>query len=41
MPRRCQPSSCCGAAAVELAITLVPMPILTFGVTEYGRAIYT
>lgn len=41
MPRRCQPSACRGAAAVELAITLVPMLILTFGVTEYGRAIYT
>ena len=30
-----------GVAAVELALTMVPMLILTFGVTEYGRAIYT
>jgi Flp pilus assembly protein TadG len=30
-----------GVAAVELAITIVPMLILTFGVTEYGRAIFT
>jgi Flp pilus assembly protein TadG len=28
-------------AAVELAITIVPMLMLTLGVTEYGRAIYT
>ena len=30
-----------GAAAVELALTMVPLLALTFGVTEYGRAIYT
>ncbi len=30
-----------GVAAVELALTMVPMLILTFGVVEYGRAIYT
>jgi Flp pilus assembly protein TadG len=30
-----------GVAAVELAITMVPLLALTFGVTEYGRAIYT
>jgi len=30
-----------GVAAVELGITMVPLLILTFGVTEYGRAIYT
>ena len=30
-----------GAAAVELALTMVPLLVLTFGVTEYGRAIYT
>jgi hypothetical protein len=30
-----------GVAAVELAITIVPMLVLTLGVTEYGRAIYT
>ena len=30
-----------GVAAVELALTMVPLLILTFGVTEYGRAIYT
>jgi Flp pilus assembly protein TadG len=30
-----------GVAAVELGITIVPLLILTFGVTEYGRAIYT
>ena len=30
-----------GVAAVELGIVLVPLLIITFGVTEYGRAIYT
>ena len=30
-----------GVAAVELAILLAPLCALTFGVTEYGRAIYT
>lgn len=30
-----------GAAAVELGLTMVPLLALTFGVTEYGRAIYT
>ena len=30
-----------GVAAVELGMTMVPLLILTFGVTEYGRAIYT
>jgi Flp pilus assembly protein TadG len=30
-----------GVAAVELALTMAPMLILTFGVVEYGRAIYT
>jgi Flp pilus assembly protein TadG len=30
-----------GVAAVELGLTMVPLLILTFGVTEYGRAIYT
>jgi Flp pilus assembly protein TadG len=30
-----------GAAAVELGLLLVPLLTLTFGVTEYGRAIYT
>ena len=30
-----------GVAAVELALTMIPLLILTFGVTEYGRAIYT
>lgn len=30
-----------GAAAVELGILMVPLLILTFGVTEFGRAIYT
>jgi Flp pilus assembly protein TadG len=30
-----------GVAAVELALTIGPMLVLTFGVTEYGRAIYT
>jgi Flp pilus assembly protein TadG len=30
-----------GVAAVELGLTMVPMLLLTFGVTEYGRAIYT
>ena len=35
-PRRAR-----GAAAVELGLLMVPMLVLTFGVTEYGRAIYT
>ena len=30
-----------GVAAVELAVTLVPMLILTFGVAEFGRAMFT
>jgi Flp pilus assembly protein TadG len=30
-----------GVAAVELGITMIPLLALTFGVTEYGRAIYT
>jgi Flp pilus assembly protein TadG len=30
-----------GVAAVELAIVMVPLLTITFGVTEYGRAIYT
>lgn len=30
-----------GVAAVELGLTMAPVLILTFGVTEYGRAIYT
>jgi len=30
-----------GVAAVELAFTMIPLLVLTFGVTEYGRAIYT
>jgi Flp pilus assembly protein TadG len=30
-----------GVAAVELAILLAPMLALTFGIVEYGRAIYT
>lgn len=30
-----------GVAAVELAITIVPMLMVALGVTEYGRAIYT
>jgi len=30
-----------GVAAVELEMMLVPLLTLTFGVTEYGRAIYT
>ncbi|MDB5764988.1 MAG: TadE-like protein [Herminiimonas sp.] len=29
-----------GVAAVELAILIVPLLVLTFGVTEFGRAIY-
>ena len=29
-----------GIAAVELALLLIPLAILTFGVTEYGRAVY-
>ncbi|KQV90508.1 TadE/TadG family type IV pilus assembly protein [Rhizobacter sp. Root1221] len=30
-----------GVAAVELALTMIPLLTVTFGVTEYGRAIYT
>jgi Flp pilus assembly protein TadG len=30
-----------GVAAVEFALVLGPLLVLTFGVTEYGRAIYT
>lgn len=30
-----------GVAAVELGLTIVPVLVLTFGATEYGRAIYT
>ena len=30
-----------GGAAVELAILLIPLMILAFGIIEYGRAIYT
>jgi Flp pilus assembly protein TadG len=30
-----------GVAAVELGLMLVPLLTITFGVTEYGRAIYT
>jgi Flp pilus assembly protein TadG len=40
-PRPSQRRRSRGVAAVELAFTMVPMLILTFGVTEYGRAIYT
>lgn len=29
-----------GAAAVELGLLLIPLVLLTFGTTEYGRAIY-
>jgi Flp pilus assembly protein TadG len=29
-----------GVAAVEFAILLVPLVLLTFGITEYGRAMY-
>jgi Flp pilus assembly protein TadG len=29
-----------GVAAVEMAIMLLPLVILTFGTTEYGRAVY-
>jgi Flp pilus assembly protein TadG len=30
-----------GVAAVELGLLLAPLLAITFGVTEYGRAIYT
>lgn len=30
-----------GVAAVELALTLVPLLILAFGVAEFGRAMFT
>jgi len=29
-----------GVAAVELAVMMLPLVILTFGTTEYGRAVY-
>jgi Flp pilus assembly protein TadG len=29
-----------GVAAVELAIVIIPMLIMGFGMTEYGRAVY-
>jgi Flp pilus assembly protein TadG len=29
-----------GVAAVELGIMLMPLVVLTFGTTEYGRAVY-
>lgn len=29
-----------GIAAVELAIVLIPLVLLAFGITEFGRAIY-
>lgn len=29
-----------GVAAVELAILLIPLVLLAFGITEFGRAIY-
>lgn len=29
-----------GAAAVELGLLLIPLTVLTFGISEYGRAIY-
>lgn len=29
-----------GAAAIEMAILLVPLVVLTFGMTEMGRALY-
>lgn len=29
-----------GVAAVEFAILLIPLVLLTFGITEYGRAMY-
>lgn len=30
-----------GVAAVELAVTIVPLLLVAFGVAEYGRMIYT
>ncbi len=30
-----------GVAAVEFAFLLIPLVMLTFGITEYGRAIYS
>lgn len=29
-----------GAAAIELAMLLIPLVFLAFGITEYGRAVY-
>ncbi len=38
MTRRFHPQR--GVAAIELAIILIPMTILCFGITELGRALY-
>lgn len=32
---------CRGVAAVEFALLLLPLVLMTFGATEFGRAIYT
>ena len=40
MKRPTLPSRLRGVAAVELAILLVPLVLLTFGMTEIGRAVY-
>lgn len=40
MTRRNLPSRIRGVAAVEMAILLVPLVLLTFGMTEMGRAVY-
>ena len=39
--RRSQTRSIRGVAAVEFGLLLVPLVLITFGITEYGRAIYT
>lgn len=35
-----RPSAQRGAAAIEFALLLLPLATLTFGVTEFGRALY-
>jgi len=35
-----RPSAQRGAAAIELALLLLPLATVTFGVTEFGRALY-
>lgn len=40
MAARARPSLSRGGAAIEFAILMLPLALLTFGVTEFGRALY-